>query len=73
MKRTNQANPGSLYTTGIVPILADMLKERDMYIRQQLALCFKHLAEGIASMDEYHKSFKNIRGNCHWCTQGLQM
>ncbi|CAM6085264.1 unnamed protein product [Calypogeia fissa] len=35
---------------GIVPILADMLQEKDMYIRQQLALCFKLLAEAGQDM-----------------------
>ncbi|KAL2608141.1 hypothetical protein R1flu_026714 [Riccia fluitans] len=30
---------------GFVPILAEMLREKDMHIRQNLALCFQYLAE----------------------------
>ncbi|KAL3697991.1 hypothetical protein R1sor_012067 [Riccia sorocarpa] len=37
---------------GFVPILADMLREKDMHIRQNLALCFQYLAEAGQSVVE---------------------
>lgn len=35
---------------GFLPILANMLKETDLYIRQQLALCFKYCAGMVPTM-----------------------
>lgn len=36
---------------GLLPIHADMIKETDLYIRQQLALCFKYYSGKLA---QYH-------------------
>ena len=38
------------YYTGILPILANMMKEEDLYIRQQLALCFKYCSGTTLSL-----------------------
>jgi hypothetical protein len=33
--------------TGLLPILAGMIPETDLYIRQQLALCFKYFSGNL--------------------------
>nr|PNR42803.1 hypothetical protein PHYPA_017634 [Physcomitrium patens] len=35
--------------TGLLPILAEMIPETDLYIRQQLALCFKYFSAQITT------------------------
>lgn len=37
--------PASLVYSRDLPILANMLNKKDMYMRGQFALCFKHLEE----------------------------
>ena len=39
---------------GFLPILADMFKETDLYIRQQLALCFKYCAGMVRTIISSH-------------------
>ncbi|OAE27801.1 hypothetical protein AXG93_2167s1320 [Marchantia polymorpha subsp. ruderalis] len=51
-------NRARCVAAGFVPILAGMLREKDYFIRENLALCFKHLAEGKISVASQNKTLR---------------